>query len=126
MRESHTAVHGRLSRIQYRRTKGRASRRRDESISNKLKQVHTPWYKRKTPNSVHIPGTVLFDLEQDKEPMKYRQEYEMYADYALERYLIEKEGYDEYDAKVKVMQDYDEVKKWFQETEKISLPARSY
>ena len=58
--------------------------------------------------------------------MKDRQEYEQYADYALERYLIEKEGYNEYDAKVKVMQDYDEVKKWFQETEKVSLPARSY
>ena len=58
--------------------------------------------------------------------MKYRQEYEAYADYALERYLIEKEGYDEYDAKVKVMQDYDEVKKWFEETEKVSLPTRSY
>ena len=58
--------------------------------------------------------------------MKYRQEYELYADYALKRYLIEKEGYNEYDAKVKVMQDYDEVKKWFEETEKVSLPARSY
>ena len=56
--------------------------------------------------------------------MKYRQEYELYADYALERYLIEKEGYNEYDAKVKVMQDYDEVKKWFEETEKISLSPR--
>ena len=70
MSESHTAVHGRLSRIEYRRTKGQARRRRDKSISDKLKQVHTPWYKRKTPNSVHIPGTVLFDLEQDKKPMK--------------------------------------------------------
>ena len=58
--------------------------------------------------------------------MKYRQEYEMYADYALERYLIDKEGYNEYDAKVKVMQDYDEGIIWFQDTEKISLPARSY
>ena len=58
--------------------------------------------------------------------MKYKQEYEQYADYALERYLIEKEGYDEYDAKVKVMQDYDEVKKWFEETEKISLSTRTY
>ena len=58
--------------------------------------------------------------------MKYRQEFEMYADYGLERYLIEKEGYDEYNAKVKVMQDYDEVKRWFEETEKISLPNRSY
>ena len=58
--------------------------------------------------------------------MKYRQEYELYAASELERYLIEKEGYNEYDAKVKVMQDYDEVKKWFEETEKVSLPARSY
>ena len=58
--------------------------------------------------------------------MKYRQEYEQYADYTLERYLIEKEGYEEYDAKVKVMQDYDEVRKWFEETEKVSLAARSY
>ena len=56
--------------------------------------------------------------------MKDRQEYEQYAEYALERYLIEKEGYEEYDAKVKVMQDYDEVKKWFEETEKISLSPR--
>ena len=58
--------------------------------------------------------------------MKYRQEYEQYADYTLERYLIEKEGYEEYDAKVKVMQDYDEVRKCFEETEIVSLPARSY
>ena len=53
--------------------------------------------------------------------MKERHEYEQYAEYALERYLIEKEGYEEYDAKVKVMQDYEEVRKWFEETEKISL-----
>ena len=58
--------------------------------------------------------------------MKDRQEYEQYADYALERYLIEKEGYDENSAKVKVMQDYDEVKKWFEETEKVSLSSRTY
>ena len=58
--------------------------------------------------------------------MKDRQEYEQYADYALERYLIEKEGYDEYSEKVKVMQDYYEVKKWFEETEKVSLSSRTY
>ena len=58
--------------------------------------------------------------------MKDRQEYEQYADYALERYLIEKEGYDEYSAKVKVMQDYDEVNRWFEETEKVSLSSRTY
>tara|TARA_Y100000590_G_C15461718_1_gene916702 strand:- start:708 stop:881 length:174 start_codon:yes stop_codon:yes gene_type:complete len=57
--------------------------------------------------------------------MKERHEYEQYAEYALERYLIEKEGYEEYDAKVKVMQDYEEVRKWFEETEKISLSPTS-
>ena len=57
--------------------------------------------------------------------MKERHEYEQYAEYALERYLIEKEGYEEYDAKVKVMQDYEEVRKWFEESEKISLSPTS-
>ena len=57
--------------------------------------------------------------------MKERHEYEQYAEYALERYLIEKEGYEEYDAKVKVMQDYEEVRRWFEETEKISLSPTS-
>lgn len=28
------------------RNRGRACRRRDKSISNKLKQAHTPWHKR--------------------------------------------------------------------------------
>ena len=57
--------------------------------------------------------------------MKDSHEYEQYASYALERYLIEKEGYDEYDAKVKVMQDFDEVKKCFEQTEKILLSSRT-
>jgi len=52
MSDNHIAVHGRLSRIEYRRTKGRACRRRDESISNKLKQVHTPWHKRPVKESL--------------------------------------------------------------------------
>ena len=56
--------------------------------------------------------------------MKDKHEYQQYADYALARYVIEKEGYNEYDAKVKVMQDYEEVKKWFEETEQISLSSR--
>ena len=59
-----------LNRDVFKQLRGRACRRRDKSISDKLHQVHTPWDKRKTPNSVHIPGTVLFDLEQDKKPMK--------------------------------------------------------
>ena len=69
MSDNHIAVNGRLSRIEYRRTKGRACRRRDKFVSDKLHEVHTPWNKRKTPNFVHIPGTVLFDLTQDKKPM---------------------------------------------------------
>ena len=59
-----------LNRDVFKQLRGRACRRRDKSISDKLHQVHTPWHKRKTPNSVHIPGTVLFDLTQDKKPMK--------------------------------------------------------
>tara|TARA_Y100000004_G_scaffold192636_1_gene253551 strand:+ start:722 stop:907 length:186 start_codon:yes stop_codon:yes gene_type:complete len=45
-------IHGRISRIEYKRTKGRACRRRDKSISDKLHQVHTPWYKRPVKESL--------------------------------------------------------------------------
>ena len=50
------------TRGELKKLRGRTARARDKHISNTLKQVHTPWHKRKTPNSVHIPGTVLFDL----------------------------------------------------------------
>ena len=46
---------------------------------------------------------------------KYNKEYEEYYKYALERYLIETRDYTEWDAAVKVMQDFDEVKKEFEE-----------
>ena len=46
---------------------------------------------------------------------KYNKEYEEYYKYALERYLIETRDYTEWDAAVKVMQDFDEVKKDFEE-----------
>ena len=41
---------------------------------------------------------------------RYNREYEQYYIYALEQFLIKTYGYSEHDAKVKVMQDFDEVK----------------
>ena len=40
---------------------------------------------------------------------RYNREYEQYYIYALEQFLIKTYGYSEHDAKVKVMQDFDEV-----------------
>ena len=48
----------------------------------------------------------------------YSKEYEQYAIFALERFLVETKHYSEYDAHVKVMQDYEEVKKEYNETSK--------
>lgn len=45
-----------------RTTKGRAMQRRNRAISDKLHEVHKPWDQRSTPNSVHHPRTILFDL----------------------------------------------------------------
>ncbi len=39
----------------------------------------------------------------------YSKEYRDYMEYALQRFLIEHHQYSEYDAKIKVMQDFDEV-----------------
>ena len=39
--------------------------------------------------------------------VSYNKEYDQYYNYALERYLIEQEGYDNWDASVAVMQDFD-------------------
>ena len=47
---------------------------------------------------------------------QYNKEYREYYNYALEQFLINTYDYDEYDARVKVMQDYDEVKKDFERT----------
>ena len=49
---------------------------------------------------------------------RYNKEYEQYYIYALEQFLINTYGYTEYDAKVKVMQDFDEVKEDFEMKEK--------
>ena len=48
----------------------------------------------------------------------YSKEYEQYAIFALERFLVETKHYSEYDAHVKVRQDYEEVKKEYNETSK--------
>ena len=46
---------------------------------------------------------------------RYNKEYQEYYNYALEQFLINTYDYDEYSAKCKVMQDYDEVKEDFEE-----------
>lgn len=44
-----------------------------------------------------------------EEESAYNKEYRLYMEYALQRYLIEKKGYSEYDANIKVMRDFEEV-----------------
>ena len=41
-----------LNRDVFKQLRGRACRRRDKSISDKLHQVHTPWYKRPVKESL--------------------------------------------------------------------------
>ena len=50
------------TRDELKRLRGKTARRRDKRISDSLKQVHTPWYKRSTENTIHDTGTILFDL----------------------------------------------------------------
>ena len=58
--------------------------------------------------------------------MSNRQvEYELYVEYALQKWLIEEKGYTEYDAKIKVMQDFEEVKKDFEEYEKCIIDTQA-
>ena len=47
---------------------------------------------------------------------RYNKEYQEYFVYALEQFLIRTYDYSEYDARVKVMQDYEEVKKDFEDS----------
>ena len=49
---------------------------------------------------------------------RYNKEYRQYYIYALEQFLIKTYGYSEHDARIKVMQDYDEVKEDFERKEK--------
>ena len=50
------------TRGELKKLRGRTARARDKRISDTLKQIHTPYHKRSTPNTVHNPGTILFDL----------------------------------------------------------------
>ena len=49
---------------------------------------------------------------------RYNKEYQEYYVYALEQFLIRTYEYTEYEARCKVMQDFDEVKKDFEEHER--------
>ena len=60
-----------------------------------------------------VKGTSISE-KGDKVGTRYNKEYEQYYIYALEQFLINTYGYSEYDAKVKVMQDFDEVKEDFE------------
>ena len=46
----------------YKRLRGRAARRRDRTISDTLHQVHKPYHKRSTEDTVQYDGRILFDL----------------------------------------------------------------
>ena len=50
------------SREEYKRLRGRAARRRDRTISDKLHEVHKPYDSRPIENTVQHDGTILFDL----------------------------------------------------------------
>ena len=50
------------TRGELKRLRGRTARVRDKRISDTLKQVHTPWHKRSTEDSIRDSGTILFDL----------------------------------------------------------------
>ena len=49
-------------RDEIKRLRGSAMRRRDNRISNTLKQVHKPYDQRPIENTVQHDGTILFDL----------------------------------------------------------------
>ena len=51
------------------------------------------------------------------DPSQYHQEYRAYMEFALQRFLIEQRDFTEYDAKTKVMQDFEEVEREAREAE---------
>ena len=50
------------TRDELKRLRGKTRRARDNRISNTLKQIHTPYHKRPTEDSIRDSGTILFDL----------------------------------------------------------------
>lgn len=57
LKESHTALNGRLSRIEYKKHRAKARNRRDTNIVNKLHEVHRPYWQR------HEETKMNFDLD---------------------------------------------------------------
>ena len=50
------------TRDELKRLRGKTARARDKRLSNTLTQIHTPWHKRSTENTIRDTGTILFDL----------------------------------------------------------------
>ena len=48
---------------------------------------------------------------------RYNKEFEQYYIFALQQFLIKTYGYSQHEAELKVMQDFDDVKKDFEEKE---------
>lgn len=67
----------------------------------RLSTIPLYWVQRFTPPN---PETFM-------DPSQYHQEYRAYMEFALQRFLIEQRGFTEYDAKTKVMQDFEEVER---------------
>lgn len=57
LKESHTALNGRLSRMEYKKHRAKARKRRDTDIANKLHEVHRPYWQR------HEETKMNFDLD---------------------------------------------------------------
>ena len=60
--ESFEQTYSKLTNAKYKINRGRAARRRDRAISDKLHEVHKPWHSRSTEDTIHNAGTILFDL----------------------------------------------------------------
>lgn len=67
----------------------------------RLSTILLYWVQRFTPPN---PETFM-------DPSQYHQEYRAYMEFALQRFLIEQRDFTEYDAKTKVMQDFEEVER---------------
>ena len=57
LKESHTALNGRLSRIEYKKHRAKARIRREIEIANKLHEVHRPYWQR------HEETKMNYDLD---------------------------------------------------------------
>ena len=60
--ESFEQTYSKLTNAKYKINRGRAARRRDRAISDKLHEVHKSYDSRPAENTVQHDGTILFDL----------------------------------------------------------------